>query len=218
MRFSVLSLHPDLFSGFRSEGLLGKSFQSQKLQLNLFNPREFADLPHKRVDDKPYGGGPGMVMKPEPIVRALRSIKEVPKEKKRVVLLAAKGRKFSQAMARRYSKLDHLVLICGRYEGIDERVAENFVDEEIRIGDYVLMGGEVAAQVVIEAVSRLLPEVIGNPVSLEDESFGAGSEKEYAHFTRPPDFEGYKVPEVLLKGNHKEILKWRSASRRKVSS
>lgn len=214
MKFSVISIHPALFDRFQTEGLLGKAFQSRHLELNLVNPRDFADAPHFRVDDKPYGGGPGMVMKPEPIARALRSLSLDPK-KSRVVLLAAKGKKFTQAVARKWSKLDQLVLICGRYEGIDERITENFVDDEIRIGDYVLMGGEVAAQVVMEAVGRLLPSVIGNPDSLQDESFGKQDEKEYAQYTRPPEFEGHRVPDVLLKGNHKEIEKWRSQSRRK---
>jgi len=216
MRISLLTIHPQIFSGFLTEGLIGKAIQKNKIQFQVVDLRDYSDAPHHRVDDKPYGGGPGMVLKPEPIVRALRALPSEKSEKRRVILMAAKGRPFSQKKARSLSKFDHLVFICGRYEGIDERVIEHFADEELRIGDYVLMGGEVAAEVVIEACVRLVPGVIGNPDSLIEESFSLQKEREYAQYTRPADFEGIKVPEVLIEGHHKKIQDWR-AQRRKVS-
>ena len=151
-----------------------------------------------------------MVMKCEPIVKALKHCCPAPSKKTRVVLLSAKGKKFNQSIARRWLKYEQIVLICGRYEGVDERINENYVDEEVRIGDYVLMGGEVAAGVIVETVGRLLPGVLGNPDSIVNESFSEDMEKEYAQYTRPPLFEGHAVPEVLLKGNHSEIKKWRA--------
>ncbi len=180
----------------------------------MINIRDFSEPPHKRVDDKPYGGGPGMIMKVEPLVAALRSI-EKPKENVRRIVLSAKGKEFTQKMAKKWAKEEHLVLICGRYEGIDERVLDYYADEEVRIGNYVLMGGEVAAAVVIETVARLVPGVLGNPESLKDESFSSGTEREYIQYTRPPTFEGHEVPEILLKGNHSEIAKWRKQKKKK---
>lgn len=208
MRISILTIHPNLFQAFLSEGLIGQAISKGLLRAEVVNIRDYSDPPHFRVDDHPYGGGPGMILKPEPIVRALKKLKQVG-ERTRTVVLAAKGKKFSQSVAKRYSKLDHLILICGRYEGIDERIIEHYADEEVRIGDYVLMGGEVAAQVIFEATTRLMPGVLGNPESLACESFGAGAQKEYAQYTRPAVFEGHEVPKVLRGGNHKEIMKWR---------
>lgn len=213
MRFSILTIHPQFFTGFLTEGLIGKAIARAKLELSIVDIRDFADAPHFRVDDKPYGGGPGMVLKPEPIVRALQSLKKFPGEKSRVIVFSAKGQAFTQSKAQDYSKIDHLILICGRYEGIDERVAQFYADEEVRVGDYVLMGGEVAAEIVVEATSRLIPGILGNEESTTDESFSGGCEKEYPQYTRPPVFDGHEVPAVLQRGHHKEIQKWRAAKR-----
>ncbi len=213
MRLSILTIHPGYFEGVLREGLIKKSIQSKTIDIQIVDIRQFATDKHKRVDDQPYGGGPGMVLKVEPIVRCLNAI-TVSGEKTRVVVLAAKGKKFTQKMSARFAKVDHLILICGRYEGIDERVSQFYADEEVRIGDYVLMGGEAAASVVLEATARHLPGVLGNPDSLIDESFSVGAEREHEQYTRPPDFEGHLVPEVLLKGNHAEIKRWRKQQRR----
>ncbi len=211
MKFTFLSIHPGIFESLFKESLLAKAIHAHKIEVSVVNPRDFSDPPHHRVDDKPYGGGPGMVMKPEPIVRALQKIiPENERKKTRVIVLAAKGKSFTQATAEDWKKnYDHLVFICGRYEGIDERVKEFYADEEVRIGDYVLMGGEIAAAVILETVARLVPGVLGNPNSLEVESFGATKNLEYPQYTRPEEFDGHRVPEVLLNGNHAEISKWR---------
>lgn len=216
MRLSVLTIHPQIFSGFVSEGLIAKAVKKNLIAFDVKNIRDFSDAPHHRVDDKSYGGGPGMVLMCEPIVRALKASKL--EKRSRTILLAAKGKKFTQTVARRLSKYDQLIFICGRYEGVDERIAEHYADEEIRVGDYVLMGGEVAAMVMIESIVRLLPGVLGNPLSTIDESFSAGLKSEYGQYTRPRDFEGYKVPETLVNGNHKEIEKWRASQSKKVHS
>jgi tRNA (guanine37-N1)-methyltransferase len=208
MRLSILTIHPGYFDGVLREGLINKAIQKQFVQIQIVDIRQYAPDKHKRVDDQPYGGGPGMVLKVEPIVQCLRAIRS-PQEKTRVVVLAAKGKKFTQKMSARFSRVDHLILICGRYEGIDERVSQFYADEEIRIGDYVLMGGEAAASVVLEATVRHLPGVLGNPDSLIEESFSAGAEREHEQYTRPPSFEGHLVPEVLLRGNHADIQRWR---------
>jgi len=213
MRYSVLTIHPDFFSGFVSEGLISKASSKGLIGIDLINIRDFSDPPHFRVDDKPYGGGAGMILKPEPIVRALESIPLDEAKTRRTIVFSAKGKPFTQRDAERLAKYDNLIFVCGRYEGIDERVIANYADEEIRIGDYILMGGEVAAQVVIEATARLIPGVLGNKVSVQDESFSVGDEKEYPQYTRPADFRGFAVPEALQNGNHREIEKWRAQHR-----
>ncbi|MBN8554699.1 MAG: tRNA (guanosine(37)-N1)-methyltransferase TrmD [Deltaproteobacteria bacterium] len=211
MKFTILSIHPKLAAAFAEEGLLAKAKAKGAVQIEAVDIRDFSDAPHHKVDDKTYGGGPGMILKPEPIARALQKIKSEAgvDSKIRTIVLSAKGKKFNQEAAHRLAKYDQLVFICGRYEGIDERIAEFYADEEICIGDYVMMGGEVAAAVVIETVARLLPNVIGNPKSLEAESFSSEIGTEYEQYTRPPVFEGHEVPAVLQNGNHKEIEKWR---------
>lgn len=214
MRLSLLTIHPPLFGGFVSEGLLGKATQKNLLSWDLVNIRDFSEPPHHRVDDKPYGGGPGMILQCDPIVKALRSVQQPTNS--RTILLSAKGKAFDQSAAKRLSSYDQLIFICGRYEGVDERIAEYYVDEELRIGDYVLMGGEIAAMVIIEAVTRFIPGVLGNPLSTEDESFSIGGEQEYAHYTRPRNYEGHEVPEVLVHGDHKKINEWRMSAKNKL--
>jgi tRNA (guanine37-N1)-methyltransferase len=217
VKFSLLTIHPEILLPFSEAGLLGKAQKRNLIDIRIHNIRDFADPPHYRVDEKPYGGGPGMVMKVEPITRAVRAISDGPNLKKRIIVLSAKGKKFDQKIAHRFLSYDQLILICGRYEGIDERVYEHFADEEVRVGDYVLMGGEVAAAVIVEAVARLVPGVLGNPISVEQESFSSVMAREYAQYTRPPEFEGHLVPEVLLKGHHSEIEKWRTLKSSKAS-
>jgi tRNA (guanine37-N1)-methyltransferase len=209
MKFSVLSIHPDFFYGFCREALIGKAIRDGKLSIDIINPRDFSDPPHFRVDDKPYGGGPGMVMKPEPLARALNSL---PQDlSPHVIVLSAKGKALTQAKVRRLAKQKHIVLICGRYEGIDQRIIDHFADEELSVGPYVLMGGEAAAQIVMESVARFVPGVLGNQESLEEESFSRAGQREHAQYTRPPLFEGHAVPDVLQSGDHKKIERWRKS-------
>lgn len=207
MRFDILTLFPNMFSSPLSQSILGKAIERGLIQIQTINIRDFTLDKHQVVDDTPYGGGQGMVMKVEPVARAIESVKA---KSSRVwtVYLTPQGTPFNQDLARRLSTQPHLVLLCGRYEGVDERVRDLFVDEEISIGDYVLMGGELAAMVLIDAVSRFIPGVLGSDRSAEEDSF-FNSLLEYPQFTRPFDFRGHLVPEVLLSGNHSAISLWR---------
>lgn len=207
MRFDVLTIFPDIFTSVFEYGILKRAREASLIEIDIVNIRDFAEDKHRMTDDYPYGGGSGMVMKPEPIVNALRYV-EGKNGKGRVMLLSPQGEAFNQRIAERLSIEPHIILICGRYEGVDERVGEGFVDEEISIGDYILTGGEFPAMVVIDAVSRLIPRVLGCAESPEKESFSPDI-LEYPQYTRPPEFEGMRVPEVLLSGNHAEIAKWR---------
>ncbi len=208
-RFDILSLFPGLFDGFVSESLIGKAIAADRMALHVHDWREHATDKHKTVDDAPFGGGAGMVLKPGPVVSCLRAVraKTPENQRNRVVLLSPAGERFSQAKARVWAEGTGLTLLCGRYEGFDARVEEH-VDEIVSLGDYVLNGGEVAAMAIVEAVARLLPGVVGNADSLHSESH---SERllEYPHYTRPRDFEGSEVPAVLLSGNHGAVAKWR---------
>jgi tRNA (guanine37-N1)-methyltransferase len=207
-RFDILTLFPPLFDGLRQESLIGKALEAQTIALALHNWREFATDRHSTVDDAPFGGGAGLVIKPDPLVKCLRAV--VP-QGSRKILLSPSGRKFTQKLAHEWAELPGITLICGRYEGFDARI-EQHVDDVVSIGDFVLNGGEVAAMAVIEAVARLLPGVIGNAASLAEESFADGL-LEYPQYTRPRDFEGQGVPDVLLSGDHAKIAKWRHAQR-----
>ncbi len=207
-RFDVLTLFPALFDGLRQESLIGKALETQIISLALHNWRAFATDRHSTVDDAPFGGGAGLVLKPDPLVKCLRA--EVPADSRKI-LLSPSGRRFDQKLAQQWSQLSGITLICGRYEGFDQRI-EAHVDEVVSIGDFVLNGGEVAAMAVMEAVARLLPGVIGNAESLTEESFADGL-LEYPQFTRPRDFEGQTVPDVLLSGNHAAIAQWRLEQR-----
>jgi tRNA (guanine37-N1)-methyltransferase len=204
--FSILTLFPQMFESPLNESLIRKAREKGLLEFNVVYIRDFAADVHKTCDDAPYGGGPGMVMKTEPLCAAMEHV-DRERGRPHYVLLSPRGRGFSQRTASRLSRLPHLGLICGRYEGVDERVA-SFVDEEISIGDYVLSGGEVAALVVMDAVCRLIPGVVGNELSPLDESF-MESLLEYPQYTRPSEFMEMEVPAVLLSGNHEEIRKWR---------
>ncbi len=207
MRFDIITIFPEIFKSFGNEALIARAQARKIISITPHFLRQWGEGPHRKVDDRPYGGGAGMVLMPEPITKALANIKNK-KSKCKIIVFSAKGKLFTQATARRYAKLDQLIMICGRYEGVDERVAQYLADEEISIGEYVLFGGEVPAMIVIEAVTRLLPGAIGKPESLKEESFSRIG-LEYPHYTRPEVFQKHKVPPVLLSGNHAKIAEWR---------
>ena len=208
MRIDVVTIFPSMVEAGLAEGIVGRARAAGVLDIVVHNLRDFTTDKHRVVDDVPFGGGPGMVMKPEPFFAALGAIRERRGTPDAVILLSPAGERFTQAGARRLSSLTHVVLLCGRYEGIDERVREGLATEEISIGDYVLSGGEVPALAVIDAVARLIPGVVGDDQSVEGDSFTRGL-LDYPHFTRPAEFEGRQVPGVLLSGHHAEIRRWR---------
>lgn len=221
MNFHIITIFPKIFDSYFNESILKRAQKENLIRIDIHNLRDYTKDKHKKVDDTPYGGGAGMVLKIEPIWRCIQSLKskvKSKKEKTRIVLFSAKGKRYTQKDAERFSKYENLIFICGRYEGVDERVSKYVADEEISIGDYVLTGGEIPAMALIDSVSRLIPGVLGNPASLTEESFNLiknlklkikNSSLEYPQYTKPEDFKGWKVPQVLLSGNHKEIKKWR---------
>ncbi|HYW46651.1 MAG TPA: tRNA (guanosine(37)-N1)-methyltransferase TrmD [Bryobacteraceae bacterium] len=213
MIFHVLTIFPEFFEGPFAHGVVKRGRDAGLLDIRIHNLRDWTSDRHKTVDDRPFGGGEGMVLKADPIFQAAESIWPERKPERKIILLSAQGRMFDQAMANRLSRESELLLICGRYEGVDERVAEHLADEEISIGNYVLSGGELAAAVVIDAVARLLPGVLGNESSAAFESFQDTGHGEglldCPHWTRPAEFRGWKAPEVLLNGNHEEIRRFR---------
>jgi tRNA (guanine37-N1)-methyltransferase len=203
----IVTLFPEIFDSFLVASLLGKAIESGIVRVSRTNPRDFGKGRHRKVDDEPYGGGPGMVMMPEPLVAAIETI-EAERGPTHMVLLAPSGRPFDQSLAETFAARGRLLFICGRYEGIDERVVDIFTPEVVSIGDYVLAGGEMAAAVMIEATARLVPGVLGCEESKVDESFSA-KRLEYPQWTRPPSFRGLDVPKVLLSGNHAQVAAWR---------
>lgn len=205
MRFDIVTLFPDFFSSSLSSGLLGKALAKQIAQVNLVNPRDYTLDKHHKVDDEPYGGGVGMLMKPEPIFAAVESLPILPRQE--VILMTPQGQTMNQPLFRELVTYDQLVVICGHYEGVDERVL-HLVTREISLGDFVLTGGEIPALALINGVVRLLPGTVGKVESLKAESFEAGL-LDYPQYTRPAEFRGWKVPEVLLSGNHQAIAQWR---------
>ncbi len=217
-RFDILTIFPDAFS-YLSQSILFNAQKKGLVKINIHNIRDYSKGKRKKVDDKPYGGGAGMVLKVEPIQNAVKKIK-LKNKKSRVILLSAKGKIYNQKKAKSFLKYDQIILICGRYEGVDERVAKYIADEELSIGEYVLSGGELPAMVVVDSVSRLVPGVI-NKESLKEESFSSGNNLEYPQYTKPEtlEIEGKirKVPKVLLSGNHKEIKKWREKHSKKLT-
>jgi tRNA (guanine37-N1)-methyltransferase len=241
MQFDIVTVFPQFFESPFSFGVLRRALDGGLVRVGIHNLREFTTDRHQTVDDRPFGGGEGMVLKPEPIFRAVESLGLAEKQardtaRERVVLLSAQGKPFTQSIAREMATLDRIVLLCGRYEGVDERVNELLADSELSIGDYVISGGELAAAIIVDAVSRLLPGVLGNEDSARYESFAAqegstqdaaalpprstcdsGGLLDYPHYTRPPEFRGLSVPSVLSSGNHEEIRRWRrSQSLRKT--
>jgi tRNA (guanine37-N1)-methyltransferase len=211
MKIDVLTLFPEMFSGPLDVSIVGRARKAGLLDLRVHNLRDWTHDRHKTVDDRPFGGGAGMVMKPEPLFEAVEALGRAGAH---VVLLGPAGRPFTQAIARELAQRPRVVLICGSYEGVDERVREGLVDDELSIGDYVLTNGGLPAMVVIDAVTRLLPGALGDEQSAADESFSHGL-LEYPQYTRPAEFRGMKVPEVLLSGHHAEIEKWRAAQARR---
>jgi tRNA (guanine37-N1)-methyltransferase len=209
MRFDILSIFPEMFPFLINYGIVGRAVERGKLKINVVNIRDFGEGPHLMTDDRPFGGGDGMVMKPEPIFRTLESIPKV-QGKRKVVLLTPQGQLFDQSIALSLSKLQQIILVCGRYEGVDERVRSRYVDMEISIGDYILTGGELPAMIIVEAVSRLIPGILGGERSNLEESF-EDCLLEYPQYTRPRVFKGDEVPPVLLSGDHKKIRLWRRA-------
>lgn len=208
MRIDVLTLFPGMFAGPMGESIIGKAREKDLLEMNVSNFRDYSDNKHHTVDDYPYGGGAGMLLKAQPIFDNLAAIEQAtPTTKKRVILLDPAGKKFDQKMAEEFSQEEHLIFICGHYEGYDERI-RTLVTDEVSLGDYVLTGGELGAMVMIDATVRLLPEVLGNETSAQTDSHSTGL-LEHPQYTRPADFRGLAVPEVLLNGNHKLIEEWR---------
>lgn len=218
MKFHVLTIFPEFFRGPFEHGVIQKARESGKIEIQVHDLRQWTRDRHRTVDDRPFGGGEGMLLKPGPIFEAVETIWPERSPRRKVILLSAQGRKFDQAMARELASAEGLLLICGRYEGVDERVAEGLADAEISVGDFVLSGGELAAAMVIDAVARLLEGVLGNKDSAIYESFGEEGTLDCPQYTRPAEFRGMRVPEVLLGGNHAEIRQWRERAAREKTA
>ncbi|MBQ1941948.1 MAG: tRNA (guanosine(37)-N1)-methyltransferase TrmD [Anaerovibrio sp.] len=209
MRIDILSLFPAMFAGPFGDSITKRAIAKGILNIHIMNPRDFAEGKHKQMDDTPYGGGSGMVIKPEPMFKAVRFIKETTNyQKRRVLLMSPEGAVFNQAKAKELAEYDQLIFICGHYEGFDARITENLADEIISIGDFVLTGGELPAMMITDAVSRMLPEVLGSSESASTDSFYNGL-LEHPQYTKPREFEGMKVPDVLVSGDHAKIAQWR---------
>jgi tRNA (guanine37-N1)-methyltransferase len=235
MRFDLITIFPEFFVGPLDHGIVRRAKEAGIVQIHVQDLREFTKDRHRTVDDRPFGGGEGMVLKPEPLFEAVEKLlghsvgdsenRVALQPETAVLLMSAAGRLFTQETARRYAQLERLIIVCGRYEGVDERVAEHLATEEICVGDYVLSGGELPAAIVVDAVTRLLPGAVGNEASTQKESFATSDERsgewrvasgercrmllDYPHYTRPAEYRGWKVPEVLIGGNHAEVAKWR---------
>ena len=217
MKFHIVTIFPEFFRGPFEHGVIQKAREAGLIEIQVHDLRTWTYDRHRTVDDRPFGGGEGMLLKAAPIFEAVEAVWPERREGCKVVLLSAQGKKFDQAKAREFSGFKELLLICGRYEGVDERVADHLADEELSIGDYVLSGGELAAAVVVDAVARLRAGVLGNETSSVDESFGEAGLLDWPQYTRPAEFRGWKVPEVLIGGNHEEVRKWRrNAAREKT--
>ena len=206
MKIDYLTLFPEMFDGVLNHSILKRAQDKNIIEVNTVNFRDYAENKHNQVDDYPYGGGQGMVLKPEPVFNAMKDLKHT--DKTRVILMCPQGRPFSQAIAEELSEAEHIVFICGHYEGYDERIRENLVTDEISMGDYVLTGGELPAMTMTDAIVRLIPGVLGNEQSHQDDSFSDGL-LEFPQYTRPREYKGMTVPDVLLSGNHANIEKWR---------
>ncbi len=216
MQFHIVTIFPEFFAGPFDHGVIARARAAGKLKIHVHDLRHWTYDRHRTVDDRPFGGGEGMLLKPQPLFEAVDTIFPERTADRKVILLSAQGKRFDQAMARQFSGLTELLLLCGRYEGVDERVCEYLVDDELSVGDFVLSGGELAAAMIVDAVARLLPGVLGNQDSSRNESFGEENQGllDYPQYTRPAEFRGWKVPEVLLSGNHEEVQRWRRAASR----
>jgi tRNA (guanine37-N1)-methyltransferase len=208
MKFDIVTIFPRMVEAGLAEGVISRGVERGLLDIKIHDLREYTVDRHRSVDDVPYGGGPGMVMKPEPLARAVEDIRARRGDPDTVVLLSPQGRRFTQGEAARMSALRHVALLCGRYEGMDERIRTLVATEELSIGDYVLSGGELPALVIVDAISRLVPGVVGDTRSVEEDSFSRGL-LDYPHYTRPSEFSGAKVPEVLMSGHHEQVRRWR---------
>ena len=214
MRFDIITIFPEMFAPVLNESIIKRAQQKKRAAIRVHDLRAYTKDKHKKVDDRPFGGGPGMVMTPQPFFDAVKRIKG--KRKGRVILMSPSGKRLTQKLARDLAKQKNLIVLCGHYEGVDERVREKIVDESISIGDYVLTGGEIPAMVLVDCVTRLIPGALGKEASLENESF-ENNLLEYPQYTRPANFRGVKVPDVLLSGNHLAIKKWRQEQSRRVT-
>jgi tRNA (guanine37-N1)-methyltransferase len=212
VKFSVITIFPDLIRNFLSYGLLKKAIHNGRVEVCVHDLREFSRNKHRKVDDRPFSGGPGMVLMPDPLFRAVEHVKSL--QDGHVVLFSAYGPILKQDRVKELAALEHLILICGRYEGVDQRAIDTLVDEEISLGEYVLMGGEIAAEALLESVSRMVPGVVGNPDSVTGDSFFLQDQYTFPQYTQPRSYRGLEVPEVLLAGNHKEIQAWRTRNRK----
>ena len=208
MRIDIITLFPSMFRGPFDESIIKRARKKGILEINLHNLRDFTGDRHRTVDDLPYGGGAGMVMKPEPLFRAVEKVKEEKRSSWKVILLSPQGQPFAQEKAKELAQEEGLIFICGHYEGVDERVREHLIDEELSLGDFVLTGGELAAMVIVDAIARMLPQVLGCKDSIREDSFYQ-TLLDYPHYTRPAEFRGWKVPGVLISGNHQKIREWR---------
>jgi len=210
MRLDVLTLFPEIFTGYLGESLLNKAIDKKLVEAHVHNLRDWANDKHNRVDDRPFGGGPGMVIRVQPVVEAIETIQPLADKPGRLILLSPQGKTLNQPLVEQFAQEERLTMICGRYEGFDERVLDLLQPEEISLGDFVLNGGEVAAMAIIDSVIRLVPGVLGDDQSAVDDSFSEGNRLlEFPQYTRPREYRGLSVPEVLLGGNHQEILAWR---------
>lgn len=210
MKIDILTLFPEMYAGPFQESIMQKAQEKKLVKINIHDLRGWSTDKHNTVDDKPYGGGPGMVIKVDVVGKALEELRSQNSDLKTLtVLLSPQGKVFNQQIAQEFSKAEHLILIAGHYEGFDQRIREHLVDQEISIGDYVLTGGELPSMVVADAVARLIPGVLGDEESLEDETHSETGKKKYPVYTRPEEYKGWKVPDILLSGNHPEIEKWR---------
>jgi tRNA (guanine37-N1)-methyltransferase len=214
MQFHIVTIFPKIFDSYLEESIIGRAQKKNLLKINKYNLRNYTIDKHKKVDDTPYGGGAGMVLQVQPIYACVLDIKKIIAKKQNknntcIILFSAKGKKYTQRTAERLAKYANLILICGRYEGVDERVAKYIADEEISIGDYVLTGGELPALILIDSIARILPGVLGNEESVKYESHKEKNYKEYPQYSKPQEFNGWQVPEALLGGNHNVIEKWR---------
>ncbi|MCX6762354.1 MAG: tRNA (guanosine(37)-N1)-methyltransferase TrmD [Candidatus Moranbacteria bacterium] len=218
MTFHIVTIFPKIFDSYFNESIIKRAREKKLVDIKIHNLRDYTVDKHKTVDDTPYGGGAGMVLKIEPIFACLKALRaRISRSKKtRVILFSAKGKRYVQSDVKRLAKYDNLIFICGRYEGVDERVAKNVADEEISVGDFVLTGGEIPAMVVVDSITRLVPGVLGNAESSEKESFSKKNYLEHPQYTKPAEFRGWKVPEVLLGGNHAAIEKWRKKYSKKI--
>ena len=212
MRFDVLTLFPEIFPGYMSQSILNKSIQRGIVEIHVHNMRDWAKGRHNKVDDTPYGGGPGMVLMVEPVVNCVRDVQKMASQEGTVIMLTPQGERLSQPLVEELAVEKRMILLCGRYEGFDQRVIDILQPREISIGDYILNGGEVASMVLVDSLVRMVPGVLGDELSSFDDSFSRGNRMlEYPQYTRPQEFEGREVPEILLGGNHGEIERWRNA-------